>query len=87
MYYEVLLAAPAVQAIRSIHGDDPVAAKFIVDSLEYLSADLESGALRTIDQEARLLKVTVGDFDALCWVQHAEMAIVILAVSQRRQPA
>ncbi|TMR92598.1 type II toxin-antitoxin system RelE family toxin [Nonomuraea basaltis] len=85
-YYEILIAASAVQEIRSIYGYDPVAAKFILDSLEYLSTDLESGTLQTIDKETGLLKVAVGDFDALCWIRHEEMSVVILAVSKRRHP-
>ncbi|MFG1612422.1 hypothetical protein ACGFI3_06665 [Nonomuraea wenchangensis] len=86
-YYEILLAAPAVREIRAIHADDPVAAKYIVDSLEYLSTDLESGALRVIDEGAGLFKAAMGDFDALCWVRREEMNVVMLTVSRHRQPA
>ena len=85
-YYEILLAAPAVEAIRSIYRDEPVVAKYIVDSLEYLSADLESGTLRTLDKEAGLLRAAVGDFNALCWVRREEMTVVILTISKHRHP-
>ncbi|MEW9548146.1 type II toxin-antitoxin system RelE/ParE family toxin [Nonomuraea sp. NPDC050783] len=86
-YYEILLAAPAVGEIRAIHAHDPVAAKHVIDSLEYLSTDLESGALRAIDEGAGLFKAAVGDVEVLCWVRPEEMNVVVLTVSRHRQPA
>ncbi|WP_242889134.1 hypothetical protein [Actinomadura litoris] len=86
-YHEILLAASAVRTVRAIHRDDPGSAEFVLNSLEYLSTDVDSGALRTIDKEAGLLTTRIGDFDALCWLRQGEMSIVVLAVSRRRHPA
>ncbi|MFI9589923.1 hypothetical protein [Nonomuraea sp. NPDC052265] len=86
-YYEIQLASSAVRQIRSVHASDPMAAAFVLNCLEYLSTDLDSGLLRTIDKEAGLLKAEIGDFDALCWVRHEKMSLVILNVSRSRHPA
>ncbi|MEU5881995.1 hypothetical protein [Spirillospora sp. NPDC047279] len=83
-YYEILVAAHASRAIRSF---DPMVARYVVDSLEYLSTDRESGNVRTVDKETGLVKVEMGDFDALCWVRDEEMRIIVLAVSQHGHPA
>ncbi|GGT05759.1 type II toxin-antitoxin system RelE/ParE family toxin [Nonomuraea spiralis] len=86
-YHEIQLASPAVRELRSLHACDPTAAAFVLDWLEYVSTDLESGALRTLDKEAGLLKAEMGDFDALCWIRPEEMSLVVLTVSRRRHPA
>ncbi|MEW9533986.1 hypothetical protein [Microbispora sp. NPDC049125] len=86
-YFEILFAAPAAQAIRTIHADDPVAAKFLLGSLEFLSTDLDSGGLRTIDDKAGLLKAAVGDFNVLFWIRREDMRLVVLGVSRHGQPA
>ncbi|MEU8318046.1 hypothetical protein AB0C33_06710 [Nonomuraea sp. NPDC048881] len=86
-YYEIQLSSSAVRQIRAVHAAEPMAATFVLNGLEYLSTDLDSGLLRTIDKEAGLLKAEMGDFEALCWVRHDEMSLVILTVSRSRHPA
>ncbi|MER6947422.1 hypothetical protein ABT294_25650 [Nonomuraea sp. NPDC000554] len=86
-YFEILLAEPAADALRALHEEDPLAARFVVDWLEFISTDLESGGLRDIDKGAGLAKAAIGDFDALCWIRREQMNLIVLDVSRRSDPA
>jgi hypothetical protein len=86
-YFEILLAEPAAETLRALHDDDPLAARFLVNWLEYFSTDLNSGGLRDIDEETGLAKAAIGDFDALCWIRPEQMNLIVLDVSRRTDPA
>ena len=83
-YHEVMLSASAARSVRSIHATDPVTAKAIIDTLEFISSDVEFGDSRTIADEPQLRRINIDDYFALYWIRREGMTVIVLSISRRR---
>ncbi|HZO67478.1 MAG TPA: type II toxin-antitoxin system RelE/ParE family toxin [Kribbellaceae bacterium] len=83
-FYEVGVAPAAVRAVRSLHDSDRATAKWLLDSLELMSSDPETGDTSVVSAELGLRKRNIGDYKVLYQIREERATIVVLAIERRR---
>lgn len=83
-FYEVLIIPAAADYLRSIREAERPVVKWLLDSLELMSSDFNSGDVSEIDAEQGMYRINIGDHKLLFLVQQQEMRLIVLTIERRR---
>jgi mRNA-degrading endonuclease RelE of RelBE toxin-antitoxin system len=82
-FYEVAVAPAAALALRLLHDADRATAKWLLDTLELMSSDPETGDTSLVSAKLGLHRRNIGDYKVLYQIREPA-TIVILTVERRR---
>lgn len=83
-FYDVVVASAAASFLRSLHHTDRPVAKWLLDSLELMSSDPDSGDVAIVSAELDLRRANIGNYKVLYQVQRQRSVVVILSVQRKR---
>lgn len=82
--YELSVTSQVATFLRAVHDADRPVAKWLLDSLELLSADPLSGDTSVLSAELGLHRINVGDHKFIYQIDERKKTVVVLAAERRR---